>query len=416
MTGIVGAIVEAWDELRIHKLRVLLALIGVACAVTAITSVTAMIAMLKQATQEQTDRQNGRLVSLMVNAYPMNESAATPTEWDTAFGQLLDRYSITYASRDAWLQVPIRFPDGKRLIQVRTVDSDLGTINRIVPATGRWFTEIDDTALAPTVVVNEAFLHSMGLTDLSTHPTVEIGDRAPVTATVVGVTRDDWPDAEPTAFVLYDQYHRWIGDDGSGIQSGGAAPKEGSFGGFMNQQVPQMYLWVPTDQASELTARIKQDMQSVAPGWQVDVQDNNYGDGGLDKASRYVGIGIGGIALLLGGLGLVNIALVTVRYRIREIGIRRSFGATSGRVFFGVMLESVVATFVAGLVGVTLSVAIIKNIPIDRVFGGGIQDMPPFPLSAAVVGMVCATAVGALAGIIPASFAVRVRVIDAIRY
>ena len=37
MTGVVGAIVEAWDELRIHKLRVLLALIGVACAVTAIT-------------------------------------------------------------------------------------------------------------------------------------------------------------------------------------------------------------------------------------------------------------------------------------------------------------------------------------------------------------------------------------------
>ena len=115
--------------------------------------------------------------------------------------------------------------------------------------------------------------------------------------------------------------------------------------------------------------------------------DNNYGDGGLDRATTYVGIGIGGLALLLGGLGLVNIALVTVRYRIREIGIRRSFGATSGRVFFGVMLESVVATFVAGLVGVTLSVAIIKNIPVERVFGGGIQDMPPFPSRAAVVGM-----------------------------
>lgn len=416
MTGIVGAIVEAWDELRIHKLRVLLALIGVACAVTAITSVTAVIAMLKQATQEQTDRQNGRLVSLIVSAYPQDQSAATPADWDTAFDQLLDRYSITYASRDAWLQVPVRFPDGRRPIQIRTVDTDLGTINRIAPTTGRWFTEVDETALAPTLVVNQAFLDSLGQADLSAHPTVEIGDRAPVTATVVGVTRDEWQGAEPTAFVLYDQYHRWIGDDGSGIQSGGAAPAEGSMAAAMNQQVPSVILWVPTDQSAELTARITQDMQTVAPGWQVDVQDNYYDNGGLDRATRYVGIGVGGLALLLGGLGLVNIALVTVRYRIREIGIRRSFGATSGRVFFGVMLESVVATFVAGLVGVTLSVAIIKNIPIDRVFGGGIQDMPPFPLSAAVIGMVCATAVGALAGIIPASFAVRVRVIDAIRY
>jgi putative ABC transport system permease protein len=416
MTGVVGALVEAWDELRIHKLRVLLALVGVACAVTAITSVTAVIAMLKQATQEQTDRQNGRLITLIVSAYPQDQSAATPAEWDAAFTDLLTRYSITYASRDAYLQVPVRLPDGKRTVQFRTVDSDLGTIDRIVPTTGRWFTDADESAFAPTLVVNQSFLSSLGLTDLSSHPTVEIGDRAPVTASIVGVITNDWPGADPTAMVLYDQYHRWIGDDGSGLQAGGARPEAGSMAASMNQQVPQVYLWVPTDQAPQLTDRIKQDMQAVAPGWQVDVQNNDYGDGGLGRATTYVGIGVGGLALLLGGLGLVNIALVTVRYRIREIGIRRSFGATSGRVFFGVLLESVVATIVAGLVGVTLSVAIVKNIPVDRVFGGGIQDMPPFPVSAAVVGMLCATAVGALAGIIPASVAVRVRVIDAIRY
>ena len=45
MTGVVGAILEAWDELRIHRVRVLLALIGVACAVTAITGITAAVTM-----------------------------------------------------------------------------------------------------------------------------------------------------------------------------------------------------------------------------------------------------------------------------------------------------------------------------------------------------------------------------------
>ena len=149
----------------------------------------------------------------------------------------------------------------------------------------------------------------------------------------------------------------------------------------------------------------------------MDVIDNRYDDAGLDRATKWAGIGIGGFALLLGGLGLVNIALVTVRYRIREIGIRRSFGATSGRVFFGVLLESVVATVVAGLVGVVLAVAIIKNIPVERVFGAGIQDMPPFPLSAA------AGRDGRCGGSRRAGrtdprhgTAVRVKVIDAIRY
>ena len=178
-----------------------------------------------------------------------------------------------------------------------------------------------------------------------------------------------------------------------------------------------MYLWVPTELSTDLGDQIKRDMQAVAPGWQVDVQDNNYDTGGLDRATKWVGIGIGAFALLLGGLGLVNIALVTVRYRIREIGIRRSFGATSGRVFFGVMLESVVATVVAGLVGVVLAVAIIKNIPVERVFGGGIQDMPPFPCQRRARRHGVRRRRSARSpDSSPRSFAVRVKVIDAIRY
>ena len=415
MTGVVGAIVEAWDELRIHKLRVLLALIGVACAVAAITGVTAIVAMLKQATQEQSDRQTGRTVTLNISAYPSDDTAAMPSEWDADVALLLDRYSITYASRDTWLQVPVRFPDGRQTVQIRTVDTDLGVIDRIVPEQGRWFADADETAMAPTLVVNQAFLDAQGLSDLSTHPTVQVGDRAPVTAPIIGVLHDEYPGAEPTAMVLYDQYHRWIGDDGSGVQSGGDAGSAMSINGG-GMQVSTFYLWVPTDQARALKTSIARDLEAAAPGWTVQVQDNGFGNDGLGRAATYVGIGVGGMALLLGGLGLVNIALVTVRYRIREIGIRRSFGATSGRVFFGVLLESVVATIVAGLVGVVIAVAVIKNIPVERVFGSGIQDMPPFPVSAAVVGMACATAVGALAGLIPATFAVRIKVIDAIRY
>ncbi|MBO3083695.1 ABC transporter permease [Cellulomonas fengjieae] len=412
MTGVVGAIVEAWGELRIHRLRVLLALIGVACAVAAITGVTALVSMLNQSFKEQTERQAGRSITLNVGAWPQTPDAVAPTGWDEEFERVLERYDITYASRDEWTQALFRFPDGTRTTEVRAVDADHGTINRVVPEQGRWFTDADDDALAPTLVVNQAFLEALGLADLSSHPTVQLGDRAPVTASVIGVVRNEWVDAEPSAFVLYEQLHRWIGPDGSGAQAGGS----GDASAGMPAQVPSMRLWVPADQSQAIAASIERDLVAALPGWEVGVSDNNYGDQSLDGATKWVGIGVGGFALLLGGLGLVNIALVTVRYRIREIGIRRSFGATSGRVFFGVLLESVVATVVAGLVGVVLAVAIIKNVPIERMFGSGIQDMPPFPVSAALVGMAAAVGVGALAGLIPATFAVRVKVIDAIRY
>jgi len=408
VTGVVGALVEAWDELRIHKLRVLLALIGVACAVTAITGVTAAIAMMQQAYAEQNERQNGRSVTVTFDAWPMTENPeGDPATLDAQYTSALERYGIEYASRSRSVMVDARFPDGTRSVTAQAVDAEYSTLRRVVPVDGRWFTEADEQAYAPTLVVNEAFLRTLGVRDLSTHPTVEVGGAAPVTATIVGVTADDWTDVPPTAFVLYDQYQHWL----AGATSTGA-----DFGMMMNQPAPSLLVWVPPGEHRALQEQIRRDVKASMPGWDVQSWDNDYDQGAIDGAARWVGLGVGGFALLLGGLGLVNIALVTVRYRIREIGIRRSFGATSSRVFFGVMLESVVATVVAGLVGVVVAVAIVKNIPVERVFGGGIQDMPPFPFSAALVGMAAATAVGALAGLIPATFAVRVRVIDAIRY
>lgn len=126
--------------------------------------------------------------------------------------------------------------------------------------------------------------------------------------------------------------------------------------------------------------------------------------------------GVVGLVLLLGAVGMLNISMVTVRYRVREIGIRRSFGATSLRIFLGVMMESVVATAVAGVVGVMLAVALVKNPWLESRIAPGLTEYPPFPLDAALLGLASAVLVGALAGAIPAIVAVRVKVIDAIRF
>ncbi|GAA4625225.1 ABC transporter permease [Cellulomonas oligotrophica] len=402
MSGVVGAVVEAWDELRIHKLRVLLALIGVAAAVTAITGITAAVQMLEQGFVEQSERFNGRPVTVSVDAWPMTEQAADASALDAEFVRTLERYDITWASRDLWTTVPIRFPDGTAGVSTRAVDVPLATMQRIEVSEGRWFAEADAEALAPTLVVNEAFLARLGVADLTTHPTVLLGDEDPVRTAVVGVVPDAWDNADPEAFVLYDQLTRWYDTDASA--------------GY-GMAAPTMRLWVPPEIVDELVPRLQSDMAAAVPGWDVMASDNrDQSTGLLDGATTWVVIGVGAFALLLGGLGLVNISLVTVKHRIREIGIRRSFGATSSRVFFGVLMESVVATTVAGLVGVVIAVAVVKNIPVDAVFGGGIQDMPPFPLTAALVGMACATGVGAVAGLLPAVVAVRVKVIDAIRY
>lgn len=399
MTGVVGALIEAWDELRVHKLRVLLSLIGVAAAVMAITGVTAAVQMLSQAMREEAERSAGRDATLSVYASPMSGpmGGAAGTE---ALRDVVDRYEVEYASLVTWGQLSAVLPGGTQILFGQFVDPDYGVIHRIAPEQGRWFTDSDAGRLSPTLVVNESFLAALGAEDLTGHPTVVVqGDQA-VRAEVVGVVPNAWPDEEPTFLMLSDHMARW-----------GLAFDP--WGGGSNSMLE---LWVPPADADLVRERISHDLRATLPGWQIDVMRYEADTEVLDSAARWVIVAVSGFALLLGGLGLLNIALVTVRQRIREIGIRRSFGATSGRVFFGVLLESIVATLVAGAIGVALAVVAMDNVPMERVLGRALQDSPPFPVSAALTGIACAAAVGTLAGLLPALWAVRVKVIDAIRY
>jgi putative ABC transport system permease protein len=182
---------------------------------------------------------------------------------------------------------------------------------------------------------------------------------------------------------------------------------------------PALELWVPADQADQVMETVRHDLRLALPGVQVDTyrQDAQ----GMEETLAMLRLAIRGagiVVLVLGGLGVLNIGLVTVRQRIREIGVRRSFGATSGRIFSAVMLEGVCATALAGLAAVAASVVLVRNLPLDRLLNHGIPfaDAPGFPVAAAVEGFVAATAVGALAGLLPAIIAVRAKVIDAIRF
>ncbi|WP_086148885.1 MULTISPECIES: ABC transporter permease [Cellulosimicrobium] len=403
MTGVVGALIEAWDELRVHKVRVLLALVGVAVAVCAITTISAAGEMLRQVSSEQSDRWNGRAATLQVSAWPTGEGGSVmpaAEEYEQVFDEIVDRYGIGYSSmlRDA--PAPVRFPDGTQEITTTGVEPDWATMHRFEVTSGRWFTEADADRLAPALVVNQAFLDALGGVTVAEHPTVTIGGDNPVVATVVGAFPDDWPDMAPVAYALVDAQSTWVTPESMEMMG-----------------PPRLELWVPDDMSDALVETVRRDVAGALEGVQADVYRSDSPSASVvDGAIRWVVLGVSAIALLLGGLGLVNIALVTVRYRIREIGIRRSFGASSGRVFFSVMMESVVATTVAGLLGVTVAIVVLHNVPLDVLMGSAVQDAPGFPFSAAVTGMLAAVGIGALAGLLPALVAVRVKVIDAIRY
>ncbi len=404
MTGIVGAFVEAWAELRIHKTRVLLSLIGVAVAVAALTSVVGLGAITQQATTENYERQSGRPATLIVSAYdPVTGAAPPAAAFSAAFTEVTERYSVSWTTRSTYTQVFVDFVDGLTPVDTTVVDVDYGTMHRVQLSQGSWFADGDEERLAPALVVNETVWKRLGSPDLRTHPTVTVQGAGNVTAVIVGVTPDlPYNQDYPTMYMLYDSYMAI------------ATPQQ------VQSIYPQYEAWVPVGISDDLTALIQRDIAgALGDDLQVSVSRQDYlvyqGEDPLLPIKLLVG-GVSILVLLLGALGLVNISLVTVRQRIREIGIRRSFGATAGRVFFAVMMESVVAAAAAGVVGVFIAVVVVKNPAVINFIAAGITDVPAFPIEAALLGLGAATFVGALAGLLPALVAVRVKVIDAIRY
>ena len=126
-----------------------------------------------------------------------------------------------------------------------------------------------------------------------------------------------------------------------------------------------------------------------------------------------VASGIVGISLLVGGVGIMNIMLVTVSERTREIGLRKAVGAKKSAILTQFLIESVVLCFVGGLFGIGLGQLLttgIANIPKVEL------DMAYIPLWAIGISFGFSGAVGIFFGMFPAIKAARLDPIEALRH
>ena len=437
VSQVVGALIEAWGEVKVQKARVVLSLVGVVAAVAAMTVVIALGDLILQSSRELAELYEGRSVTLRLapeqssasqggpsNGGPSQEagtgegaqassSVARPDEKDPvsdAMTTLADRHDIRYWSRLSSSGGEIRqartsgqvrgYPvvrtqDMFNDVTIQSVDPSYEVIFRTRMLAGRWVAASDaDQRLTP-VVISEVLWNQLGRAPIDQVPIV-LHTTDGTALRVVGVTKAKSRFDMPTLYVHYDAARA-------------ALPQMGQ---------PTMIAWVGPEDAEQARTVLPRALASIlGDGWRVSVTGGEHQDTGeeqLGTISRVIMI-IGGIIVFLGALGLLNVAIVTVRQRVREIGIRRAVGASAARVFFAVFMESVVATFVAGVIGVGIAVVVVRFLPLESM-GIALSETPAFPAGAAIAGVAISTSIGALCGIIPALAAVHIKPIDAIRY
>jgi putative ABC transport system permease protein len=133
----------------------------------------------------------------------------------------------------------------------------------------------------------------------------------------------------------------------------------------------------------------------------------------FNKVSAGVKLGafvIGTIALIVAGIGIMNIMLVSVTERTREIGIRKALGAPSRSILYQFLLEAVVLCNIGGLFGVITGFGLGNLVSVFTHFDADV------PLEWAIIGLVFCSAVGIVFGLLPAIRAARLDPIDALRY
>ena len=386
----------AFTSLRANPLRAILTILGIVIGVAAVVALTSIGGGSTRAVENRfnafgTDTITVQSSRFSSNATPLTTSdlaaiAATPGVKTTVY-TVDTNASVSAGSTTAMETVTGTFP------QIRTID-------QLTVDAGTFFSQFAVANSLPVAVLGSTAASDLGLTPLrAVGQTIAVGG---VRFKVIGV--------------LASQGGISFGSvDSSLLVPLGSI--EGRLVGFhpdiSSIRVQATPAGVDTfASAVESTLRTQHDLTSSE---QNDFQIINASSiasavSSSTKTLTELMAAIAAISLIVGGIGVANVMLVTVRERTREIGVRRAVGATRRDIVTQFLVDAVVISLIGGVVGL--------GVGFGSAFAGGsaLSVTPVFSPTAVILAIVVAVVVGVVAGIGPALQASSVEPTNALRY
>jgi putative ABC transport system permease protein len=268
--------------------------------------------------------------------------------------------------------------------------------NLLVPV-GRFIDDTDDTAHTKCAVVTEPFARErFGGADAAIGQTFEISG---IPFTIIGVFKQSVDDfgmselADQTILIPYSVARYFTGSENV---------KQIYFSMRGMDEVP--------DAAKEIERIIKSRHRPDSVYHTQTLKEFLTIAGQIMYALTAVLFLVATVTLAVGGVGIMNIMLATVRSRIREIGIRKAMGATYREIKLQFLAEAVIISLVGGLVGIAVGLALPLSL---RLFTSYAIPISPWSI---IIALASAMLVGVVFGTVPATRAAQMNPVDALKY
>ena len=397
-----------------HKMRSFLTMLGI---IIGIASIIAIVSTIK-GTNDQIEKNligsgnNTVKVALYQEDWEYSFDSGIPNGVPTVSKETLESLknidhvegATLYRSRQSYQAI---FRNNTSLDggYIMGVQQDYFSIAGLTIKKGRGITDEDNKKFRQVAVLDETSARLLFGEDDPIGKTIEISSTP---FTIVGVCADK-ENFEPTMESI-DDYHTYNQSTGSKVY----VPIE-SWPLFYQFDEPQSAL-LKVDATSNMTI-VGKEAASVLNTY-VSSSSVQYKDllkqakdiQNLSKSTNAMLIWIAGISLLVGGIGVMNIMLVTVTERTKEIGLKKAIGAKKKAILFQFLTEAIVLTSIGGIAGVITGIGLAKLI--------SILNGTPVSISipAMILSVLFSMAIGIIFGLLPSYKAANLDPIEALRH
>ncbi len=376
--------------LRSRRLRAALSALGIAIGIAAMVAVLGISESSRAELLSSLDRLGTNLLTIQAGSgFGLGSGEGLPVTAEAMLGRIgpvqgVSSVTVVDASVRRTDMVPTTRTGG---ITVQATDPELLDTLRAQMADGEW---LDGTrAGLPVVVLGSVAAERLGLGEVSDNAMVWIGDRW---FSVIGILEpvELAPDLDRAAM---------IGEE-IAEKEFGTTPSPGT-------------IYLRTD--PEVIDDVRTVVPATANPSEPDTVEVSRPSDALEakaaasSAFTSLFLGLGAVALLVGGVGIANVMVIAVLERRSEIGLRRALGATRRHVSVQFLTEALLLSGTGGVIGAALGAAVTAGYSILRSWDVRV------PVAGLVGAVVSSLVIGALAGLYPARRAARLSPTDALR-